>query len=125
MLHRVGTGPRVGTRIANLWNEIERPRKRTVVDLESHHPTLDTPVAAGLCHIYQAVPHDGRRADALADAPVGDLSFPESVARLRVKRVQEAVLRAANNPPMSDCDALVRRVHLGALRDVMLRPDAL
>ena len=106
-------------------DEVERPRKRAVGDIERHHPALDAPVAAGLRDVDEVVPHGRRGAHAFADPPVGDLAHPQRRAGLGIERVQEAVLRAADHSAAGDRDALVRRVHLWPLRDVLVRPELL
>ena len=115
--------PGIGAGLVAGGDEIEAPCERAVGDVERHHPALDAPIAARLRHVDEIVPHGGCGADAFTDAPVGDLPHPQRLAGLGVERVQEPVLRPANDSSACDRDPLVRRIHLRTLRIVLMRPQ--
>src|SRR5262249_4097607 len=117
--------PRVGAGFVTRRCEVEAPDLRAVLDLEGHHSTTDTPVAAGLGYVHEAGPHDRRRTDAFTDRPVSDLARPKDGTAFRVERIQEAILRSADHAAAGDGNALVGGVHLRALRYVLMSPPLL
>ena len=106
-------------------NEIEAPRQRTVGDVERHHPALDAPVAAGLATYTRSFHTIGAAPTPSPMLQSATCRTQSGVAGLGIERVEKAVLRAADDAAAGDRDALVGRVHLRALRDVLMRPELL